>query len=135
MTDPRGRGTPRSCGRRSPGSTSTCRGWPRPRAGRPLSSTTGSSARDCPEPYEQQVIPQPCVTLSAEALGAEPRLLVNGLTREPFVRTLHDRGHVLGATFKPASFSGAAGRGRQRRGRSGRAAGRSGRSCRPGRGD
>jgi transcriptional regulator GlxA family with amidase domain len=30
--------------------------------------------------------------------------LVNGITREPFVRTLTGTGHVLGAAFKPASF-------------------------------
>lgn len=59
---------------------------------------------DCPEPYEQQVIPQPCVTLSAEFYNQTPRLLVNGISREPFIRTLHGTGHVLGATFKPASF-------------------------------
>lgn len=59
---------------------------------------------ECPEPYDQQVIPQPCVTLSSELHDGVPRLLVNGISREPFVRTLHGEGHVLGATFKPASF-------------------------------
>lgn len=58
----------------------------------------------CPEPYDQQVIAQPCVTLSSEMFNGEPRLLVNGISREPFVRTLNGTGHVLGATFKPASF-------------------------------
>jgi AraC-like DNA-binding protein len=59
---------------------------------------------DCPEPFDQQVIPQPCVHVSAEPLDGRPRLLVNGITREPFVRTLTGVGCVLGAAFKPASF-------------------------------
>lgn len=59
---------------------------------------------ECPEPYDQQVIPQPCISLSSEAHEGTPRLLVNGISREPFVRTLQGTGHVLGATFKPASF-------------------------------
>lgn len=59
---------------------------------------------DCPEPYEQQVIPQPCVHVTAEPFDGTPRLLVNGITREPFTRTLHGVGHVVGATFRPASF-------------------------------
>lgn len=59
---------------------------------------------ECPEPYDQQVIPQPCISLSSEVHEGTPRLLVNGISREPFVRTLHGTGHVLGATFKPASF-------------------------------
>lgn len=59
---------------------------------------------ECPDPYDQQVIPQPCVTLSAEVHDGVPRLLANGISREPFVRTLDGTGHVLGATFKPASF-------------------------------
>ncbi len=59
---------------------------------------------ECPEPFEQQVIPQPCVHVSAEPFDGRPRLLVNGITREPFVRTLAGTGHVLGSAFKPASF-------------------------------
>lgn len=59
---------------------------------------------ECPEPYEQQVIPQPCVHLSVERHEGRPRLLVNAITREPFVRTLAGSGHVLGAAFRPASF-------------------------------
>lgn len=59
---------------------------------------------ECPETYEQQVIPQPCVHVSAEPHDGRPRLLVNGITREPFVRRLSGTGHVLGAAFKPASF-------------------------------
>ncbi|MEJ7633901.1 helix-turn-helix domain-containing protein [Aeromicrobium sp.] len=59
---------------------------------------------ECPEPYEQQIIPQPCVHVSAELYDGQPRLLVNGITREPFIRTLAGTGHVLGVTFRPASF-------------------------------
>jgi AraC-like DNA-binding protein len=59
---------------------------------------------ECPEPFDQQVIPQPCVHVSAELFEGQSRLLVNGLTREPFIRTLTGTGHVLGAAFKPASF-------------------------------
>jgi AraC-like DNA-binding protein len=59
---------------------------------------------ECPEPFAQQVIPQPCVHVSAELAEDRPRLLVNGITREPFVRTLTGSGHVLGSAFKPASF-------------------------------
>ncbi|QGG42276.1 helix-turn-helix domain-containing protein [Aeromicrobium yanjiei] len=59
---------------------------------------------ECPEPYDQQVIPQPCVHVTAETWQGVPRLLVNGITREPFVRTLEGTGHVIGATFRPASF-------------------------------
>lgn len=59
---------------------------------------------NCPEPYEQQVIPQPCVHVTAELFDGTPRLLVNGITREPFTRRLEGRGHVVGATFRPASF-------------------------------
>ena len=59
---------------------------------------------ECPEPFDQQVIPQPCVHVSAELFDGRPRLLVNGISREPFVRTLSGTGHVLGAAFKPASF-------------------------------
>ncbi len=55
---------------------------------------------DLDDPHDQQVIPQPCIHLSAEA----GRLLVNGVTREPFVRTLRGKGHVLGAAFHPAGF-------------------------------
>ncbi|MET0927929.1 MAG: helix-turn-helix domain-containing protein [Aeromicrobium sp.] len=58
----------------------------------------------CPEPYAQQIIPQPCVHVTAEALDGVPRLLVNGITREPWVRTLLGTGHVVGAAFRPASF-------------------------------
>ncbi|AWB93103.1 helix-turn-helix domain-containing protein [Aeromicrobium chenweiae] len=59
---------------------------------------------DVAEPYDQQVIPQPCVHVTAEPWRGVPRLLVNGITREPFVRTLEGSGQVIGATFRPASF-------------------------------
>jgi AraC-like DNA-binding protein len=53
-----------------------------------------------PEPYRQQVIPQPRVHLAAE----DGRLLVHGLSREPFYRTLEGDGHVLGAAFHAGGF-------------------------------
>jgi AraC-like DNA-binding protein len=59
---------------------------------------------ECPEPYEQQLIPQPCVHVSAEPLDGTPRLLVNAISRKPFVRTLVGSGHVFGAAFRPAGF-------------------------------
>lgn len=52
------------------------------------------------EPYRQQVIPQPRVHVAAE----DGRLLVHGVTREPFFRTLTGTGHVLGAAFHPGGF-------------------------------
>jgi AraC-like DNA-binding protein len=59
---------------------------------------------ECPEPFDQQIIPQPCVHVTAELLDGVPRLLVNGISREPWVRTLRGTGHAVGATFRPASF-------------------------------
>lgn len=59
---------------------------------------------ECPEPYAQQIIPQPCVHVTAELFDGTPRLLVNGITREPWARTLDGTGHVVGAAFRPASF-------------------------------
>lgn len=59
---------------------------------------------ECPEPFAQQIIPQPCVHLTAEPADGVARLLVNGVTREPWVRTLHGTGHVVGTAFRPASF-------------------------------
>lgn len=53
-----------------------------------------------PEPFRQQVVPQPRVHVAAE----EHRLLVHGVSREPFFRTLTGTGHVLGAAFHPAGF-------------------------------
>ncbi|HEY8720953.1 helix-turn-helix domain-containing protein [Pengzhenrongella sp.] len=51
-------------------------------------------------PHRQQVVPQPRIQLAAE----DGRLLVHGVSREPFFRTLHGPGHVLGATFHPGGF-------------------------------
>lgn len=53
-----------------------------------------------PEPYRQQVIPQPRIHIAAE----DGRLLVHGVTREPFFRTLTGTGHALGAAFHPGGF-------------------------------
>lgn len=52
------------------------------------------------EPFRQQVVPQPRVHVAAE----QGRLLVHGVTREPFHRTLEGTGHVLGAAFHPGGF-------------------------------
>lgn len=52
------------------------------------------------EPVRQQVIAQPRVHLAAE----NGRLLVHGVSREPFFRTLSGDGHVLGTTFRPGGF-------------------------------
>lgn len=51
-------------------------------------------------PYRQQVVPQPRVHVAAE----DDRLLVHGVTRRPFFRTLTGRGHVLGAAFHAGGF-------------------------------
>lgn len=53
-----------------------------------------------PEPHRQQVVPQPRVHVAAE----QGRLLVHGVTRGPFFRTLTGSGHVLGAAFHPGGF-------------------------------
>lgn len=53
-----------------------------------------------PEPHEQQVVPQPRVHIAAE----DGRLLVHGITREPFSRTLTGDGHVLGIAFYAGGF-------------------------------
>src|SRR5262245_19582508 len=53
-----------------------------------------------PEPYRQQVIPQPQIHIAAE----DGRLLVHGVSREPFFRTLTGDGHALGAAFHPGGF-------------------------------
>lgn len=52
------------------------------------------------EPYRQQVIPQPRIQLAAQ----DGRLLVHGVSREPFLRLLSGTGHVLGAAFRPGGF-------------------------------
>jgi AraC-like DNA-binding protein len=55
---------------------------------------------DAPEPFRQQVIPQPRVHVVAE----EGRVFVHGVSREPFFRTLTGKGHVLGAAFHVGGF-------------------------------
>jgi AraC-like DNA-binding protein len=51
-------------------------------------------------PFEQQVVPQPRVHVAAE----DGRLLVHGLSRQPFVQRLSGDGHVLGSAFLPGGF-------------------------------
>lgn len=53
-----------------------------------------------PEPYRQQVVPQPRVHVAAE----DGRLFIHGVSREPFFRTLTGSGHVLGAAFHAGGF-------------------------------
>jgi AraC-like DNA-binding protein len=53
-----------------------------------------------PAPHRQQVVPQPRVHVAAEG----GRLLVHGVSRQPFFRTLEGTGHVLGAAFHPGGF-------------------------------
>lgn len=55
---------------------------------------------DVPGTHRQQVVPQPRVHVAAE----QGRLLVHGVSREPFERVLTGRGLVLGAAFHPAGF-------------------------------
>jgi len=55
---------------------------------------------DVHEPYRQQVVPQPRVHVAAE----QDRLLVHGVTREKFFRTLTGTGHALGAAFHAGGF-------------------------------
>ncbi|WP_433870374.1 AraC family transcriptional regulator [Saccharopolyspora sp. CA-218241] len=50
--------------------------------------------------HRQQVVPQPRVHLAVE----DGRVLVHGVTREPFHRELRGTGHVLGVAFHPAGF-------------------------------
>ncbi|MGU3437992.1 AraC family transcriptional regulator [Actinomycetes bacterium M1A6_2h] len=52
------------------------------------------------EPHEQPVIPQSCIHLAAE----QGRLLVHGINRRAFTRTLVGTGHVIGASFRPGCF-------------------------------
>jgi AraC-like DNA-binding protein len=53
-----------------------------------------------PGRHRQQVVPQPRVHLAAE----QGRLLVHGVTRKPFFRTLEGSGQVLGAAFHAGGF-------------------------------
>jgi AraC-like DNA-binding protein len=55
---------------------------------------------DVPGTHRQQVVPQPRIHLAAE----RGRLLVHGISREPFERALTGRGLVLGTAFRPAGF-------------------------------
>jgi AraC-like DNA-binding protein len=55
---------------------------------------------DVPGTHIQQVVPQPRVHVAAE----QGRLLVHGISREPFERVLTGRGLVLGTAFHPAGF-------------------------------
>lgn len=55
---------------------------------------------DLEQPYRQQVVPQPRIHLAAE----RGRLLVHGVTRAPFHRTLTGTGHALGTSFLPGAF-------------------------------
>ncbi len=59
------------------------------------------------EPHRQQVVPQPRVHAAVE----QGRLLVHGVSREPFVRELSGEGHTLGAAFHPGGFRPFLGRG------------------------
>lgn len=59
------------------------------------------------EPYRQQVVPQPRVHVVAE----DGRLMVHGVSREPFFRTLRGHGHALGAAFHAGGFRPVLGRG------------------------
>ncbi len=61
---------------------------------------------DVPGTYRQQVVPQPRIHLAAE----QGRLLVHGVSREPFERVLSGRGLVLGTAFHPAGFRSLLGR-------------------------
>jgi AraC-like DNA-binding protein len=51
-------------------------------------------------PYRQQVVPQPRIHIAAE----HGRLLVHGISREPFFRTLTGSAHTLGVSFLPGGF-------------------------------
>jgi AraC-like DNA-binding protein len=56
------------------------------------------------EPHRQQVVPQPRVHVATERVEGTPRLLVHGISREPFFRTLTGEGHALGVAFHPGGF-------------------------------
>lgn len=63
------------------------------------------------EEYRQQVVPQPRVHVAAEPVDGVPRLLVHGISRQPFFRNLRGEGHSLGAAFHPGGFRPFLGRG------------------------
>jgi AraC-like DNA-binding protein len=56
------------------------------------------------EPHRQQVVPQPRVHVATELVDGAARLLVHGISREPFFRTLSGEGHALGVAFHPGGF-------------------------------
>src|SRR4029078_9279924 len=58
-------------------------------------------------PHRQQVVPQPRIHLAAE----NGRLLVHGISREPFFRTPTGTAHTIGASFHPGGFRPILGRG------------------------
>ncbi|WP_345344459.1 helix-turn-helix domain-containing protein [Rhodococcus olei] len=53
-----------------------------------------------PDSRDQQVLPQPKIHLAAE----RGRLLVHGVNRAPFHRTLSGTGHVIGVAFRAGGF-------------------------------
>lgn len=55
---------------------------------------------DVPGTHRQQVVPQPRIHVAAE----HGRLLVHGISREPFERVLRGKGLVLGTAFHPGGF-------------------------------
>jgi AraC-like DNA-binding protein len=63
------------------------------------------------EEHRQQVVPQPRVHVAAEPVDGVPRLLVHGISRKPFFRSLLGEGHSLGAAFHPGGFRPFLGRG------------------------
>ena len=79
------------------------------------------------EHHEQQVVPQPRIHVAAE----HGRLLVHGISREPFTRTLTGTGHTLGSSFLPGGFRCLLGLVGGRAGRPGGARGRAARPRRP----
>ncbi|MGA9346355.1 MAG: AraC family transcriptional regulator [Nocardioidaceae bacterium] len=54
--------------------------------------------------YQQEVLPAPVVHVSAERHEGEPRLLVVGVQRKKFIRTLRGEGHVVAVAFRPGGF-------------------------------
>jgi AraC-like DNA-binding protein len=63
------------------------------------------------EEHRQQVVPQPRVHVAAEPFDSVPRLLVHGISRQPFFRNLLGDGHSLGVAFHPGGFRPFLGRG------------------------
>lgn len=60
---------------------------------------------DLDDPHTSAVIPQPVVHVAAESADAEQgRLLVHGVGRATFHRTLSGTGHVIGVAFRAGGF-------------------------------